>query len=187
MDIVTADNGTSYPKYKYILVTPFPSEDDQTLFKQILSMNISDNKLKDSLLELIQKDTNELATHTFTTFDKLSRGANIIDNIDNALFIVAIVSAPFTGGVSLTYIAISTAKKAVKYSTKKGFKYMAKKVLKKAVKYNTRKGFKFMPKKVVNKTQETIDTTSELFFIGNKLYIYYNYKNMDIKQICEER
>lgn len=207
-DKVFAENGTTYPKYKYILTTPYPSQDDPSLFKQILYTNISDTKLKDSLLELIRKDTDELATHTFTTFDKFTRGTEILNNIDDTLFVVAIISAPFTGGVSLSYVAISATKKAVKMGAKNGFKAMTKKVALKSRKIvnkgirKVRQGRKILNggiagvkniKKVgtaINKIENIVGKTSNAIKLsvgGTALYLYLNSSELSVKEICEEK
>jgi len=205
---VEAKNGTAYPKYKYILVTAYPNKDDSSLFEKILTTKISDNDLKDGLLELIKKDTDELATHTFTTFDKFSRVAEIVDNLDDAIFVIAIVSAPFTGGVSLSYVAISASKKAVKKGAKKGFSKMIKKVLlksRKIVNKGIRKvrvvrktfnggvaGVRNVKKagKAIDKTEGLVEKINDGLEIsavaGLSLYLYLNSSKQSVKYICEE-
>jgi len=208
-DIVEANDGTTYPKYKYILVTPYPSKNDETLFSQILTTDISDDKLKDSLLVLMKKDTDELSTHTFTTFDKFARGADIVNKIDDTFCVIAIVSAPFTGGVSLSYVAISAAKKVAKKSAKKGFNAMMKKVVlksRKVVNKGIRKvrvvrktlnggvaGVKNVKKagKSIDKTENVVGNINSVVQIstvaGSSLYLYLNNSEISINQICEEK
>jgi hypothetical protein len=201
-DKVYASNGTAYPKYKYILTTPYPSQNDFSLFEQILTTNISDKELKNALLELMQKDTNELATHTFTAFDKFSRGAEIAEKIDTAFLAIAIISAPFTGGVSLSYVAISTAKKAVKMGAKKGFSAMRKKVALKSreVLYKSignRKKYLNSEKIVIKNSQEMMNKTENIIgnsnnllqvstIVGTGLSFYLSNSALSTKQICEE-
>jgi len=208
---IYALDGTSYPKYKYILTTPYPSKDDSSLFEQILTTNASNEsnkKLKSALLELIQKDTDELATHTFTTFDKLSRGLEIADNIDNVLMVVAVVSAPVTGGASLSYIPMSMAKRAVKNGAKKGFKALTSKIALKSkalankgirkirdkrIYLNGEAGTKNVKKikKLIDKTENVSGNSNDVLqisaLVGSSLYLYFNSSELVTKQICEEQ
>lgn len=206
---VEAEDGSAYPKYKYILTTPYPNQSDPSLFEQILTTQISDKELKEGLLELIQKDTDELATHTFTTFDKFARGAAIADKIEDGVFVASLLAAPFTGGFSLSYVAIEVAKKATKIGAKKGFKAMIKRVAlqsreltNKAIR-KVKVGRKSLNGDVagvknVKKSGETMDKTENLVgninsvvqvsaFAGSTLYLYLNSSELLTKQICEEQ
>ena len=205
--IVKAEDG-NYPKYKYILVTPYPSQTSTTLFEQILTTNISDEKLKESLFALIQKDVDELAEHRFTTFEKFAGNMETIEKIDDALFVASIVAAPFTGGASLSYVAMSSARKASQKATKMGFKYMLKKVelqgrkiVNKAVR-QARKGRKVVDRKVGihnrNRIGKALDShpvqivgdignTSAAIGIGTGLYLYFNHTQLAEKTICTEQ
>jgi len=208
---VNAKDSTSYPKYKYILVTPYPSQNDSTLFEQILTTNISDEKLKESLLVLIQKDIDDLAEHEFTQFEKFVGNMETIEKLDDALFIASIVAAPFTGGASLSYIAISVAKKGVQKGAKKGFKYMVKKValkrrkmVNKAIR-KARKGRKLVDDKIgvsnrkkigkvhrdveekVDKLEEKVDVLVGVLSVGAGIYLYFNHSQLEEKSICQEQ
>jgi len=205
---VKAKDGTTYPKYKYILTTPYPAQSDPSLFEQILITNISDTQLKDALLELIQKDTEALATHTFTTFDKLARGADIVDTIDSSIFIASLLAAPFTGGSSLSYVAIKVAKRATKIGTKRGFKAMIKRVKLQSRKF-TNKDIKkvsiereslngaIFEAKNIKKSEKLMDKTENVVgqinsvvqvsaLAGSTLYLYLNQSALLTKQICKE-
>jgi len=192
---IYASDGTSYPKYKYILTTPYPSQSDSSLFEQILTTNESNEsnkKLKNSLLELMKKNTDELEIHTFTTFDKFSRGEEIADNISNVIFVASIVAIPFTGGVSLLSVAITTAKKTLKM----GAKSMTKKVTLKSFKLAT-KGMKKninrekVPIENITKTKTLIENSNDglqiAIVVGSNLYLYFNSSELSTKQICEEQ
>jgi len=178
----------SYPKFAYILVTPFPAKDDKTIFEKILENKISDEKLKQELLEIMQKDTEELAKHNFTTFDKFMVGAEYIDNIDTAITVAAIVVAPFTGGVSLSAIA-------VKFGAKKGIKQMiyneGKKLVEKGIKKAKLAKDRLVKKIDTKKLEKKIDSFGnsndnlQLTILGSNLFLLSKSPS-NIKQICKE-
>jgi len=117
-------NGKSTIKYKYILLTSYPSDQDPSVFQYIGSKELS--MAQDNLDKLYELSINELETHNFTTFEK---SMSYLNKADCALTGVAIIAAPFTGGLSLGYIALETAgKQAGKTVAKKGIVFYAKKI-----------------------------------------------------------
>jgi hypothetical protein len=190
---------SSNKKYIFILTTPYPGKNDLSIYDQFLMNKIDNEKLAKYINELKRKDIEELIKHNFTNFDKF---AVIADNIDNAIMVASIVSAPFTGGASLAGVAFATAKKGVKSLAKKGFKYMIKKVTIKRVKlaykltksiYKIKKFKNTFGKKYIkngnsfDKIDNTNDVLQYSIIAGKMLYLYYNNKQLEIKQICEER
>ena len=160
---------------------------------------------------LIQKDIDDLAEHEFTQFEKFVGNMETIEKLDDALFIASIVAAPFTGGASLSYIAISVAKKGVQKGAKKGFKYMVKKVALKSRKMvnkairKARKGRKLVDDKIgvsnrkkigkvhrdveekVDKLEEKVDVLVGVLSVGAGIYLYFNHSQLEEKSICQEQ
>jgi len=117
-------NGKSTIKYKYILLTSYPSDQDPSAFQYVGSREFS--MAQDNLEKLYGLSINELETHNFTTFEK---SMSYLNKADWALTGAAIIAAPFTGGLSLGYIALETAgKQAGKTVAKKGILFYAKKI-----------------------------------------------------------
>ena len=113
-------NGKSTLKYKFILFTSYPSDNDNSVYQQIVGGQNSE--AKKTLNELYGVSVEELEAHDFTTFE---RNMKMVDNIDTALMVAALAAAPFTAGMSLSYVAV---KQAGKTAAKKGIKYYAKKL-----------------------------------------------------------
>ena len=117
-------NGKSTIKYKYILLTSYPSDQDPSAFQYIGSKELS--MAQDNLEKLYGLPINELETHNFTTFEK---SMSYLNKADWALTGLSIAAAPFTGGTSLLYIAGKTAAKQTgKIAAKKGMMWYAKKL-----------------------------------------------------------
>jgi len=106
----------SAPKYIYMLLTPYPSQNDPSIFNRFQV-----KKSDVGMVSLIHRYTvDDFSTHTFTKKEKCEALAG---NIDNAITIAAIVAVPLTGGASILVIGSRLAAKQV---MKKGLKYSAK-------------------------------------------------------------
>ena len=117
-------NGKSTAKYRYILLTSYPSDQDSSAFQYIGANRffIAQNNLD----KLYRLSIDELETHNFTTFEK---SMSYLNKADWALTGAAVVAAPFTGGTSLLYIVGKTATKQTgKIAAKKGMMWYAKKI-----------------------------------------------------------
>ena len=188
-------SGKSTLKYKFILFTSYPSDNDPSAYELILDGKLTDaNKTLNSLYAV---SIEELETHNFTLFEK---NMEMVDNIDTALTVAAIVAAPFTGGVSLSYVAV---KQSGKIAAKKSIKYYAKKLALKSRKllnktiYKARKVRKALKKPLVGKNPNTsmghiIDKAEDKFstftigaMIGGMLFLAIP-NDLEAKQICEE-
>jgi hypothetical protein len=124
---IDSSYGNNNPKYKYILLTPYPSQNDMTLFDTVLNTNISNKLLQRSLVDLIRKNKKELERHEFTKSEKFFGN---IDRLDTALTVASIGLAPFTGGISLTYVASNMGS----FASKKIISNILKKVVNKNIK-----------------------------------------------------
>jgi len=187
-------NGKSTPKYKFIVFTSYPSDNDLSIYELIHRGYFSD--AKNNLVSLYKSSIDELETHNFTQYEKAMA---IVDTIDNTLTAGAFILAPFTGGVSLSYVAI---KQSAKIGTKKGIKYYSKKLALKSRKllnksiYKARKFRKVIRKPLSNRYQNTtaehmINRADELFsplVIGATIggALFFIPKNLEAKQICKE-
>lgn len=114
----------SVAKYRYILTTPFPAQDDASVFQRF----ISGGKDIPAISSLERSSVDELSTHEFTKSEKYQSMANAADNV----FTVAMILAtPVTGGASLTYVGAKialklAAKKGIKYGMRVGYRYVRK-------------------------------------------------------------
>lgn len=108
-------------KYQYILLTPYPSDDDHSLFVRVLKKDVPmpQSGLKQSLIDLMKKDKEELETHDLTDYEK---GMTIVENADYTLMFISIALIPFTGGASLAVVAAKASTMMVKATMKKGIK-----------------------------------------------------------------
>jgi len=108
--------GNSAAKYRYILTTPFPAQDDLSVFQRFLHNGtgiaaLSD--LQDYSVELLSK-------HEFILSEKIM---STLNNLDNTITVVEILAIPITGGASILLIG---AKMAAKQATKKSLKQAVK-------------------------------------------------------------
>ncbi len=206
--IIDSEYANINPKCTYILLTPYPSRNDHTLFDLALSQNISDKKLKIALVDLAGKDKDELETHGFTATERFFGN---VDKIDNAMTVVTIVAAPFTGEISLSYVAMKTAGK---YSAKRGFKYMMKKTIVKSkrllnngiknvqkielglykkmgatnMKYAIDKKIGAVARKKIGKVIEGTDNTVAVLSIaGIGALVFLGSQDLEAKTICKEK
>jgi hypothetical protein len=188
--------GKNNPKYTYILLTPYPSQEDKTLFDAVLKTDIDNTLLQKSLVDLILKDRDELETHEFT---KMERFFGNVDTLDNIATVASIAIVPFTGGVSLSYVAVAMARKATKEAGKKGFKYLRKKILlqsKKVLNKSIRKvrvTRKNIDNKIgvqnqnnIEKIDDSIANTFNLLTVAKSASIFFDSSSLNIKQICQE-
>lgn len=174
------------PKYLNVLLTNYPRQTDVSLADRVLyDKDMNKRILKLSLNDLISKDIEALENHKFT---KLERYLANLDTLDNTLTVASLVSAPFTGGISLSYLAI---KQAGKMATKRGAKYLAKKILNKGIRKVrvVRKGIdnkigvqgRNMIRKSIKALKKVEKELSK--YIEDSLLLSSNIK---IKDICEE-
>jgi len=191
------DYGQSNPKYKYVLLTPYPSQVDRTLFSAVLETTIDNDMLQKSLVDLISKSKKELEIHKFTTMEKFLGNLETLDNIAT---VSSVVLAPFTGGVSLSYVAIVAAKKATQVAAKKSFKHFRQKI-----EFNSRKlmNKSIRKSRVVRKSIDSkigvsnrnnigkvMDATGDVLtvssIVGSAALIFFNTNALELKQICQE-
>lgn len=192
-EIIDGDYGEKNPKYKYVLLTPYPSQNDSTLFETVLRTDIKDDVLQRSLVDLISKDKDELENHEFTKFEKFF--ANV-DTLSNIATVGSVVLAPFTGGMSLGYFATRVATKvAIKQATKsviqKNFLH-ARKTLNKGIR-KARVVRKNIDLKIGIKNRDKIGTYSDYVDNGlsslvvlGRASIFFNSNNLEEKTICQE-
>jgi len=195
---INASYGDSNPKYKYVLLTPYPSQTNTTLFDTVLNTNISDKSLQRSLVDLIGKNKKELEKHEFTRSEKFFGN---IDRLDTTLTIASVAFAPFTGGTSLAYVASNLGN----FTSKKIISQILKKVTNQSIK-NTKYIVKFsdIPQKVfsLEKTIGYVGTSlkgvkklENEFIINIKSPVegilnddfvnFFLYNNVKIKKICK--
>lgn len=174
-EMIVPEYGEKNPKYKYVLLTPYPSQNDENIFESVLRTDISDNTLQKSLVDLIGKSSKELAIHEFTTSEKFFGN---VDKLDNIVTVASVVLVPFTAGTSLSYIAL---KVGVKQASKQGAKYMMKKI--------ALKSRKIFTKKMINQSNKHVDkiynSISPLNMVG-ELSTFSNSDNQETKTICQE-
>ena len=196
-EYIDADYGNSNPKYKYLLLTPYPSQNDRTLFNAVLETDINNNLLQKSLVDLIAKNRDELETHEFTKMEKFF---GKVDTLDNIATVASIGLIPFTGGASLSYVAVAVAKKATKKAGKKGFRYFRKKIalqsrklINKSIK-KSRVVRKSIDNKISDLTQnkigkitDSIDTALTVTTIAGSASIFFDSSSLKTKQICQEK
>jgi len=182
-------NGISTVKYKYILLTSYPSDEDPSVFQYIGSNNL--DSAKENLAKLYKLPIDELESHNFTDFEK---SMAFINKADWALTGVAVIAAPFTGGVSLSYIAV---KQTGKIAAKKGMKYYAKKLSVKLVnksirfaRHGRKSLFKNLGEKntrVFGKGLDKVDNIKENFIFGAGAVGYFAMPtNIEAKDICQK-
>ena len=192
---IDASYGDSNPKYKYVLLTPYPSQTNTTLFDTVLNTNISDESLQRSLVDLIGKNKKELEKHEFTRSEKFFGN---IDRLDTTLTIASVAFAPFTGGASLAYVASNVGRiateKLVSKVLKEGIKksittenlkniYKISKLedssVSKIVKIikHVRKGIKKLEKESTKSHVERI--------VNDDFDNFFLYNNIKIKKICK--
>lgn len=191
------DYGQSNPKYKYVLLTPYPSQVDRTLFSAVLETTIDNEMLQKSLVDLISKSKEELEIHKFTTMEKFLGNLETLDNIAT---VSSVVLAPFTGGASLSYVAIVAAKKATQVASKKSFKHFRQKIelnSRKLMNKSIRKSRvirKSIDSKIGVSTRNNIgkvmDATGDVLtvssIVGSAALIFFNTNALELKQICQE-
>jgi len=170
---IDASYGDSNPKYKYVLLTPYPSQTNRTLFETVLNTNISDESLQRSLVDLIGKDKNELEKHEFTRSEKFFGN---IDRLDTTLTVASVALAPFTGGASLAYVASNFGN----FTSKKIISQILKKVTNQKIhlKFDTgmhRNGLKI----------EKIDTT-DLNIVGIMTH-FRSADELSCEQFCQQK
>jgi len=181
-------------KYLYILFTSVEFQNSPTFIS--LVENADKNDVKGYLNKLASYSIEKLATHRFTLAEKTERYVDTVDNIITiGGFIVAIVSAPATGGASLgAYAAIQSVKKeGIKTMKKVGF-YEIKKVSHRHFNKNMlncyRKKYQEKVKNsYLNSIYKKLDKTSNYtgnFSFGLMLGNRFLLKNVNFKQICKE-
>ena len=195
-EYIDAEYGQSNPKYKYVLLTPYPSQNDSTLFDTVLKTDITNNLLQKSLVDLIAKNRDELETHEFT---KMERFFGNIDTLDNIATVASIGLVPFTGGASLSYVAVAVAKKATKEAGKKGFRYFRKKIALQSIKLinksirKSRVIRKSIDNKIgisnrnkIGKVADIVDNSLSVFVITGSASVFFDSSSLKTKQICQE-
>lgn len=195
-EYIDSEYGQNNPKYKYILLTPYPSQVDRTLFNAVLETDINNNLLQKSLVDLIAKNRDELETHEFI---KMERFFGNVDKLETVATVASIGLVPFTGGASLSYVAIAVAKKATKEVGKKGFKYLRRKIAlqsRKLINKSIRKARvvrKSIDNKIgvsnrnkIGKTADSIDTALSIVAIVGSASIFFDSNSLKTKQICQE-
>ncbi len=188
-------HGKSSKKYKFILLTSYPSDNDYSPYQYLASGN--SKKAKKILDELYGKRIDDLQTHNFTLFEK---NMAMIDAIDNTLTVAAIVAVPFTGGISLGYVAL---KKGATVGAKKGIKLYAKKLALKSRKL-LNKSISLARKsrsalhngigkkatsslgKGLGKAEDSFSTFALSAMVGGALFLAIP-NDLEAKQICEEK
>ena len=195
-EYIDGEYGKSNRKYKYILLTPYPSQGDKTLFYTVLNTDINNSLLQKSLVDLITKSKDELEIHEFT---KMERFFGNVDTLENIATVASIGLAPFTGGVSLSYVAIAVAKKATKEAGKTGIRYLRRKIAlqsRKLINKSIRK-VRVVRKSIDNKIgisnrnnigkiADKIDDVLSIAAIAGSASFFYNSSSLEIKQICQE-
>jgi len=199
-EMIYAIDGNYYPRYRYILLTPYPSQNDSTIFDAVLMTKFSDKALKNGLIDLMGMSREELETHEFTTSEKFF---TIVDNVDNALIVVSILAIPFTFGSSLAGTASIMAKKI----TSKSFNHLYKKVLLKSkniAKFTMKKSGKLKiaglgsklniakssSKRIMQQSLNVVDKLDYAtmgLLIGSGIYLYFDHSTLKVKTICEEQ
>ena len=196
-EYIDAEYGQSNPKYKYLLLTPYPSQVDKTLFNAVLQTNIDNKLLQKSLVDLIGKNIDELETHEFT---KMERFFGNVDTLDNIATVASIGLVPFTGGASLSYVAVAVAKKASKEAGKKSFRYFRKKIalqsrklinksIKKArvVRNSIDNKIGDLNRNKIGEITDSIDTALSIVVIAGSASIFFDSSSLKTKQICQEK
>ena len=174
-------------KYKYILLTPYPLQSDKSLFEMTIYSNISDKVLQESLVDLITKDKNRLEKHEFTKGEQIFGNIEKLNNLSTA---ISIGLVPFTGGLSLTVVAIKeVVKGGVKQGTKKGVKYFQKKIVK-LIKNKLKNGEAKDKLTNIEKLEKVVKitkkATKEISNKKEKVLSFFYSNNLKIKQICKE-
>jgi hypothetical protein len=182
-------SGKSTVKYVYILLTSYPSQNDLSIIQRYYNSKFDDKKIRKYLYELKKTPIDELETHRFTFADKAEL---YIDVADYTLMAASIAVLPFTGGASLSYISTSITRKvstkSLKYAIKKSIKSINNTIkfgknIKRSIvnKFGERK-LKVVGKKIEG-SADTVDNTSDLFFMGSFLL---KKSPIEMKNICEE-
>ena len=190
-------------KYQYILLTPYPSDNDHSLFVRVLDKDVPmpESGLSQSLIDLMKKDKDELETHDFTNYEK---GMTMNDNAEYLLAAVSIMAAPFTGGATIAIVAAIVEKRMVMLTIKKGIKRSMKNMA-----INTRRkimtnkhSLKFHNKyiksektkkreEIVNAFKKNVDKagwgTITVFLVGNGAYLFMADDGGKKNTICEEK
>lgn len=206
--IENSEHSNENPKYKYILLTPYPSQRDMTLYEKVLTTNISKKQLQQNLVSLISKNKEELEKHEFIMIEKVFGNLN---RLDTAITVTSIALVPFTGGISLGAIATKMATKAVGiHGFKKEIlrKIITKVDVKKLIKTNNIINLKTIEKikkinninlfKIKGTYSETLQKIKEINTIvkekneailraEEKIYSIYNDKNITLKKFFEEK
>jgi len=146
------DKGKSTSKYKFILLTSYPSDYDLNVITYLDNGNIK--QAKENLTKLYRISKNDLETHNFTTFEK---GMAMANTADNVITVVAILAAIPTLGASLgAEAAYKVSMEGLKYGGKRLVKYEGKQVGKRFVKYEGKQVGKSINEKGIQSYEEKI-------------------------------
>jgi len=176
-----------YKKYKYVLLTSYPLQNDQSLFELSLDKNLTDKVLQQSLVDLIGKNKKSLEKHEFTKGEKIFGN---IEKLETVTTVISIGLVPFTGGLSLTTVAF---KVVIKKGTKKGAKYIKNKIInliKKKIKNKEnlilKKVEDNMLEKIRKKVKVVNKTAKKIIKKKEKILNFFYPNNFKIKQVCKE-
>ncbi len=95
--------GVSAKKYLYILKTAYPSDNNNSIIGYFYNKSVSEEFIKNGINELFKKDIEELKRHNWTDYEK---AIAFLDELDNFLTMVDMISIPYTLGVSSSLIAV---------------------------------------------------------------------------------
>jgi len=200
-------------KYKYILLTPYPLQSDENLFEKSLHSTMPNKILQESLVDLIGKNKKQLEKHEFTKGEKIFGN---IEKLETVTTVVSIVLVPFTGGLSLSGVAL---KVIIKQGTKQGVEYIKKRIIKTIInelqedtdaeiKYLTKKILKLVDEKITSKNAKELKALKEqlskieiikksvkkadkelekIIKKKEKTLSFFYSNNLKIKQICKEK
>jgi hypothetical protein len=201
------EKGFSAPKYLYILVTSYPSQESNSVFERILCYtfkpgNCNTEEIVSAIQELSQKTPDELTEHRFTTLEKVFHYLDYADYLkDGVVAVAGCIATACTGS-----FAYFTVKNIAKEAAKKGLKAAIKKVelkiakginkvqrLRRLYKKRLEKGF---GKERVDKLRKNIKAIDKIdkyddliissgLALEGGLTLYYSLKSFEVRSICD--
>ena len=119
--------GKSAPKYKYVFITSYPTDNSGSILNSFDGEQISNSALN----HLLNMDIAELSEHNFTSSEKnWALAENVIDTADWAITAASIASIPFTAGASASVTFMMLARKGAIAAAKKTMKTLGRRTLK---------------------------------------------------------
>jgi len=107
--------GSPAPKYKFILLTPYPGDNDPSIFESAMSgfdgINIERINIDTvNLAALYKKNIEELAKHNFVVLEKFG---DFYNKADTAINVVSILAIPLTAGLSSSVLVWQAERKTL--------------------------------------------------------------------------